>query len=57
METETPAESIVVDDAENQSFLGCKFGAPIDLEKSVVFQQLKTYREAMQPAYCRWPNP
>jgi hypothetical protein len=41
METETPAESIVVDEAENQSFLGFKFGAIIDLEKSVVFQQLR----------------
>jgi hypothetical protein len=41
METETPAESIGVDDAENQSFLSFKFGALIDLEKSVVFQQLR----------------
>jgi hypothetical protein len=37
METETPAESIVVDEAENQSFLSLKFGALIDLEKSVFF--------------------
>jgi hypothetical protein len=41
METETPAESLVVDEAENQSFLGFKFGALIDLEKSVVSQQLR----------------
>lgn len=42
METETPAESITVDEAENQSFLSFKFGALIDLEKSVIFQQLRT---------------
>src|SRR5215471_15363451 len=42
METETPAESIVVDEAQNQSFLSFKFGALIDLEKSVIFQQLRT---------------
>ena len=41
METQTPAESIVVDEAENQSFLRFKFGARIDLEKSVIFQQLR----------------
>ena len=33
METETPAESLVVDEAENQSFLGFKFGALVHLEK------------------------
>jgi hypothetical protein len=37
METETPAESIVVDEAENQSFLGFKLEALIHLEKTVVF--------------------
>jgi len=42
METETPAESIVVDEAQNQSFLSFKFGALTDLEKSVIFQQLRT---------------
>jgi hypothetical protein len=41
METETPAVSIVVDEAENQPFLGFKFGALINSEKSVVFQQLR----------------
>jgi hypothetical protein len=41
METETPAESIIVDEAENQSFLGFKFGALINSEKSVDFQQLR----------------
>jgi hypothetical protein len=41
MEMETPAESIVVDEAENQPFLGFKFGALINSEKSVVFQQLR----------------
>jgi hypothetical protein len=30
METETAAEYIVVDEAENQSFLGFKFGALIN---------------------------
>jgi|ERR1700730_1948097 hypothetical protein len=41
METETPAEPIIVDEAENQSFLGFKFGALINSEKSVDFQQLR----------------
>ena len=41
METETPAEPIVVDEAGNQSFLGFKFGALINSEKSVDFQQLR----------------
>ena len=35
METETPAEPIVVDEAENQSFLAFKFGALINSEKKV----------------------
>ena len=35
MEMETRAESIVLDRAENQSLLGLKFGALINLEKSV----------------------
>jgi hypothetical protein len=33
MEMETCAESIVLDQAENQSLLGLKFGALINLEK------------------------
>ncbi len=41
METETPAEPIIVDEAENQSFFGFKFGALINSEKSVDFQQLR----------------
>jgi hypothetical protein len=41
METETPAESTVLDEAENQSFLGFKLKALIHLGKSVVFQQLR----------------
>src|SRR4029450_12564133 len=41
METETAAEPIVVDEAENKPFLGFKFGALINSEKSVVFQQLR----------------
>jgi hypothetical protein len=32
METETPAEPIIVDEAENQSFFGFKFGALINSE-------------------------
>jgi hypothetical protein len=35
MEMETRAESIVLDQAENWSLLGLKFGALINLEKSV----------------------
>jgi hypothetical protein len=41
METKIPAESIVPDEAENQSFLGFKLEALIHLEKSAVFQQLR----------------
>jgi hypothetical protein len=41
MEAEPPAESTVLDEAENQSFLGSKLGVLIHLEKSVVFQQLR----------------
>jgi hypothetical protein len=41
METKIPAESIVPDEAENQSFLGFKLEALIHLEKSVAFQQLR----------------
>jgi hypothetical protein len=50
METETPAESIIVDEAENQSFLGFKFGALINSEKSVDFQQL---RKTLRPWTAR----
>jgi hypothetical protein len=37
METQTPAEPIIVDEAENQSFLGFKFGALINSEKVWIF--------------------
>jgi len=40
MKTEARPESIVPDEAENQSFLSLKFGTVINLEKNVVFQQL-----------------
>lgn len=50
METETPAEPIIVDEAENQSFLGFKFGALINSEKSVDFQQL---RKTLRPWTAR----
>ncbi len=36
METKTPAGTIVLDEAENQSFLGFKFGAHINLEKGAL---------------------
>jgi hypothetical protein len=38
---EIPAESIVADEAENQSFLGAKLEALIHLGKGVVFQPLR----------------
>jgi hypothetical protein len=41
VEAETSAESIILDEAENQSFLGFIFGTLINSEKSVVFQQLR----------------
>jgi hypothetical protein len=42
METESPAETIVLDEPENQSFFGFQIGADINLEKSVVvFQKLR----------------
>jgi hypothetical protein len=53
METQTPTESIVLDEAENQSFLGFKLGALINLEKSVVFQQLRKRRLLQQGPACR----
>jgi hypothetical protein len=37
MEAETPAESIVLDEAQNQSFLGSKLGALIHLERMWFF--------------------
>jgi hypothetical protein len=40
MEMETRAESIVLDQAENQSLLGLKFGALINLENSVFFSKI-----------------
>lgn len=58
METETPAVSIVVDDAENQSFLSCKFGALIDLEPirevSIHDEDLATRRLSMMRIMARW---
>jgi hypothetical protein len=42
METETRVPNpYILDEAENQSFLGFQFAALIKLEKCVVFQQLR----------------
>ena len=47
MEAETPAESIVLDEPQNQSFLGSKLGSAHPFRKNVVFQQLRKRRHGL----------
>jgi hypothetical protein len=49
-----PAESIALDEAENQAFLGFKFGSTINLEKNVVFQQLPRGGAAIFRRHTVW---
>jgi hypothetical protein len=57
-----PAESIALDEAENQAFLGFKFGSAHNLEKNVVFQQLPRggaaifRRHTVLALYCYRPS-